>query len=1092
MRLRRWIIAALSIGALSLPCQAEPLGVTGRILDRHGRPAAGARIELAPLLPAFAARRLALTGRTAPEPVATTATDAAGGFALAAPGPGMWMLLVRAPGTVPGRYDLAPLLEPEDLPDLRLADDAGVVVRVLDHQGRPVAGAQVASLPAPGERTGGTGIAGRLRPAPRLGTTGPDGRVRLPREAGESPRWTATAPSGERASVESGASAVVLRLPAGRPRPFEVVDAAGKPVAGALISTDDGPLGETDEQGRLTLSIPDGDSLPRLGLTAATADGRSGEIAQAERPGAPATGSDVPVRFRLGAPARPVEGRVLDRQSGQPLAGAYVWALEDPGAFVRADGKGGYRIAAPGAPRLAAAAEGHLSALEELAASRSGPSFALAPVTRVEGRVVDGAGSPVAGTDVSARLTPERGAHAGGWVNARSDTAGRFTLRRIALGSALHLKATHPDFAPAELDLPAPAPRIVRPELRLVLRPGRRLYGQVVDGAGRPVAGAELALLPASTGDLGSARADLRRTTSGPDGRFNLSGLGLGRFALRVRARGFAPARQDGIEIPAGAGGVDLGRVPLAPGAALRGQVSDPAGRPVGGAAVAIVPHEDGDRFDFFFDTATGETKIATQTGADGRFVLSEIAADRVDIRVSREGFLPVSLLDRPVPAPAPLAITLTPAGRLSGRVVDERGKPVPAVLLSLEGEGFDASASSDPEGRFAFPVVPAGHPTVRALLRGYLPSFLGPLDVVAGRELSGLEIVLERGASIEGRVVAPDGSGAPGAQVSTPLAAALLHHRRDGEIRVEADADGRYLLSGLPPGPRSITADRRGFARAVGSLDVRPGANHLDLQLGEGFAVTGRVFGDDGEPLPGVEVALVARDAEATLRQAVSDESGAFGFAGVDAGPYLLRAQKEGWASPVPRPLEVAGAPVGDLEVRLDRGGTVTGRILGLSPAAMAGVDLSASGNGNVQQGQVDGLGEYRISGLAPGTWSISARAGARHSATQITVPAAGAEVQLDLHLEGGLTLSGHLRRGGRPVPGATLLAMGVDAPDDASARAETDGEGAFRFAELPPGTYTLTALASGFSLTRSVELREDRTIDIEVPEPEGVSHRP
>src|SRR5262249_17310077 len=153
------------------------------------------RIELAPLLSAFEERRLSLSVRALPDAVATASSDASGSFSIAAPRPGMWTLLVRAPGAVPGRCDLIPLLAPVELPALRVTEHAGIEARVLDAQGRPVAGARVASWQARRERRREEGLSGQLMPAPVLGVTGADGRVRLARAAFEAQRWTASAPS---------------------------------------------------------------------------------------------------------------------------------------------------------------------------------------------------------------------------------------------------------------------------------------------------------------------------------------------------------------------------------------------------------------------------------------------------------------------------------------------------------------------------------------------------------------------------------------------------------------------------------------------------------------------------------------------------------------------------------------------------------------------------------------------------------------------------------------------------------------------------------------------------------------------------------
>src|SRR6185369_218011 len=315
----------------------------------------------------------------------------------------------------------------------------------------------------------------------------------------------------------------------------------------ALVSNSGGLLGETDPQGRLTLMLPPGQALR---LTAETADGRRAALAvAAAKPGEPTLPVDAPLRLRLGKPPERSAGRVLDRQDRRPLVGAFVWPSEDPGAFVRTDGTGTYALSLLARRKVRAAAAGHQTAPEAALAGREGPAFLLVPTSGAVGTVVDEAGRPVAGAEVTARPDRTKSVFGASLGRARSQADGRFILRRLTPGFDFLLRATHPGFAPAELDLPAlpvQVPSAPRRPLRLVLRRGRTAHGEVVDGTGQPVAGAEVALLP-SLDDLGrtdpqTLLEDLRQAASGPDGRFSLAGLAPGRFGLRVRAPGFATA----------------------------------------------------------------------------------------------------------------------------------------------------------------------------------------------------------------------------------------------------------------------------------------------------------------------------------------------------------------------------------------------------------------------------------------------------------------------------------------------------------------------------------------------------------------------
>lgn len=121
---------------------------------------------------------------------------------------------------------------------------------------------------------------------------------------------------------------------------------------------------------------------------------------------------------------------------------------------------------------------------------------------------------------------------------------------------------------------------------------GQRVEGTVRGPDGAPVAGAGVALLDDGREDvpgrrLARAREDrLRRTVTGPDGRFVLEGLDPSRpLGLGIVAPGFAPAVRR--PLPDASGRATLA-VALGRGAPLRLRVEDPKGRPVPGAAVEL------------------------------------------------------------------------------------------------------------------------------------------------------------------------------------------------------------------------------------------------------------------------------------------------------------------------------------------------------------------------------------------------------------------------------------------------------------------------------------------------------------------------
>jgi len=129
----------------------------------------------------------------------------------------------------------------------------------------------------------------------------------------------------------------------------------------------------------------------------------------------------------------------------------------------------------------------------------------------------------------------------------------------------------------------------------------------------------------------------------------------------------------------------------------------------------------------------------------------------------------------------------------------------------------------------------------------------------------------------------------------------------------------------------------------------------------------------------------------------AVTDVNGRFVIEGVAAGEYHVNVQKAGFA-PISDPTEppptitvAAGQSLDNVDFRLQKGGAITGRVIDangepvpeVSIMAMRRFPASAAGDrlfpAPVQGGQLtNDIGEFRVSGLAPGEYFIAATAGA------------------------------------------------------------------------------------------------------------------
>lgn len=179
----------------------------------------------------------------------------------------------------------------------------------------------------------------------------------------------------------------------------------------------------------------------------------------------------------------------------------------------------------------------------------------------------------------------------------------------------------------------------------------------------------------------------------------------------------------------------------------------------------------------------------------------------------------------------------------------------------------------------------------------------------------------------------------------------------------------------------------------------ARPaGASGVERSAGErgSGVITGRVVGESGEPLTGALVYVSRRAAVPQLsntQRVAADEEGNFKVTGLDPGLYNVFANIPGYVTDTDfltgRP--AAYRPGDTISLRLVKGGVITGTvtdtqgevIVGLGVRAyrvrdLDGRPVSFGYNSGVED-RTDDRGVYRIFGLVPGVYVVSAGTASR-----------------------------------------------------------------------------------------------------------------
>jgi protocatechuate 3,4-dioxygenase beta subunit len=441
---------------------------------------------------------------------------------------------------------------------------------------------------------------------------------------------------------------------------------------------------------------------------------------------------------------------------------------------------------------------------------------------------------------------------------------------------------------------PVPAPVVVT-----MAAGHERLAGAVVDGGGRPVRG-RLCLRRVPEDD-GIPVDALRRTAADVAGRFAFADLPTGRVTVGTELDGGALFWGPVVTLPS-AEPYRLVVDPHARTLAVR-VLDDATGDPLPGAEVLAYAMREVDRGRW-----TARDPIGGDQGrADehGQVRLAVPQAPLLVVHASHEGHLDASA---DVAREATSAtVRLARAGRLVGTVRQhETREPVAGVTVRA-GERTDVT---DASGRFAIGGLRGYHATtVSAWGPGLVPhgELRQSVEIRSG-ETTSIQLLVEPGIVVRGRVVTSDGEPVAGARV-------WLHHGRSygvprevlAGLQAATEGAGTFEIPGVPG--TGHAADFEVCAKGPGRGMVRTPLERRVLMAGETPRRATdpleivlpdprhlRVRAEDvqtGGPVPGVRIRADA------FTEAVTGEDGWALLGPLAPGHHAFSAQASGWKMP-------------------------------------------------------------------------------------------------------------------------------------------------------------------------------------------------
>jgi 5-hydroxyisourate hydrolase-like protein (transthyretin family) len=475
----------------------------------------------------------------------------------------------------------------------------------------------------------------------------------------------------------------------------------------------------------------------------------------------------------------------------------------------------------------------------------------------------------------------------------------------------------------------------------------------------------------------------------------------------------------------------------------------------------------------------------------------ADAAASRRTRLPRGEGAIVGTVLRDGAPVAARIAIHVTHVG--AGYAPFGRGE---LALLDLAfGLRPDAASGSVPageDGRFAIADLGAGAFRLVAETADGATGATFALLPVEGARIEVSISVVGGGESLRGRVVWADGRPFRGSLRVIPIqidGRNQFPNMPEGRV-VRADAEGRFVATGLSAGPVTVTAYVEEHLVVTGAATL-PHDGEYVLTLDAGLVrVVGRVLreGDDA-PIPGASVTAVGRSSSqhSVMSRASTGADGRFEVSAPEGTGARLLAIATGFASTaVPAPPAASAEP---LVIRLSRGATVTGRVTRDADGdPVAGLTVTATALGSraadhiasvPEPSTTDADGRYTITGASPGEAMVVASGqghvtkGLEQASREGFNPLAvtltdGQATTVDLVVTAGARIEGVvLDAGGAPVVGAIVDSrprsdgLGQLA---AAAPVATDKEGRFVIDGNVPGLACfLTAEAPGRTTVRA-----------------------
>jgi len=515
---------------------------------------------------------------------------------------------------------------------------------------------------------------------------------------------------------------------------------------------------------------------------------------------------------------------------------------------------------------------------------------------------------------VSGLITANRGQLVAA-VTTRSDSKGAFKFEHLA-GVAFTVWAHAGGFGNGLKERAAPGELV-----ELYLPPLRAIAGKLRDEDGNPVAGTVRA--------VSRRLAIFHQATADAQGFFELKGLGEGPFYLLAESPSLLPTALSQVE----AGPVPQKLTLLRPRRLEVTLTHD--GKPIDGQVKLQGDH--------LTREAPSQQGLATFTALyPVKVIVTAVAGN---LSSAPQTVTLDALVTR-------INLDLEDGGRIAVTVIDETDQPVPdpeLELVTTSGEVISKRKARTGD-LVSFGPIGQGDYLVRATAAGFVP---GAMPVKVGSGEASVELQLQKGTVISGRVLDEYGRPAPGVSV-------LITPTGD---TVVADAEGKFSANVPSPGLYELHAHHSDWGG--GNVKVTAPKTGVDLQL-EPKAGAQVTVSAEGRRVEGANVVMYVEKEGSFRSDRPSGADGVVMMRGLPPGTYWLVASHDDFLPSERQKVTIDDGVLARVAAELKTGEAVTGTVIDESKAPVAGVAVSVAPRG-AEPVVTDAAGKFEIRPLRP-----------------------------------------------------------------------------------------------------------------------------